>query len=352
MAVYIAFFCLGVSTLVACGNIAGCVGAVIRKKRGIDQGYSSIPLVSILFSFLAWALGGQAIGPLAFIPAALDPGTWMLIALPFAFVDVIRPDRNDTERSSNAAGRYQSTDPEMDITMALRLLGPLASLAVQRRYITGGSPESYAIPSELLNDGDRFINYPRLGATASLPSLKKFAHNLDLVVQTIPFDDPTFSNEMLVEQNPQWNELRRAAKTVLQEIGAPFDEWELQTLEDFVEKGNNRIYTGAIVFSTCCAIGIFSMSVWLQDFWILSALFGVLLAYYYHSPSPNMIDGIIVIFGSIMFAVAGMFLSKPLLFISISFFFIWFINSALTGVAVMNLQEKNKDTQQHQDKPQ
>ncbi len=72
---------------------------------------------------------------------------------------------------------------------------------------------------------------------------------------------------------------------------------------------------------------------------------GVLLAYFYHSPAPNMIDGGIVILGSIVFAVAGMFWSKPLQLISISFFFIWFINSTLTGVAVMNLQEKSNDTQ-------
>ena len=84
MMTYIAFVCLGVSALIACGNIAGCIGAVRRKKRGIDQGYTSIPLVSILFSSLAWAFGGPAFGLWVFIPAALDPGTWMLLALPFA----------------------------------------------------------------------------------------------------------------------------------------------------------------------------------------------------------------------------------------------------------------------------
>ena len=84
MMIYIAFVCLGVSTLIACGNIAGCIGAAIRKKRGIDRGYTCIPLVSILFSSLAWAFGGPAFGLWVFIPAALDPGTWMLLALPFA----------------------------------------------------------------------------------------------------------------------------------------------------------------------------------------------------------------------------------------------------------------------------
>ena len=47
---------------------------------------------------------------------------------------------------------------------------------------------------------------------------------------------------------------------------------------------------------------------------------------------------------SIVFGVAGMFLSKPLALISISFFFIWVINSALTGA--MHLQQKNEDAEQ------
>jgi len=59
-----------------------------------------------------------------------------------------------------------------------------------------------------------------------------------------------------------------------------------------------------------------------------------------------MIAGGIVILGSIVFGVAGMFLSKPMQLISISFFFIWLINSALTGVTAMNLPEKNKDAEQ------
>ncbi len=86
MMIYIAFACLGVSALIACGNIAGCIGAAIRKKRVIYQGYTSIPLISILFSSLAWAFGGPAFGLWAFIPAALDPGTWMLLALPFGMM--------------------------------------------------------------------------------------------------------------------------------------------------------------------------------------------------------------------------------------------------------------------------
>ncbi len=113
-----------------------------------------------------------------------------------------------------------------------------------------------------------------------------------------------------------------------------------------MQKDIIEITGGAIIFSSCCALGIIFLSIWLSDLWILSALFGVLLAYLYHSPAPNMIAGGIVILGSIVFCVAGMFLSKPLQLVSISFFFIWVINSALTGVTAMHLQEKNKDAEQ------
>ena len=59
-----------------------------------------------------------------------------------------------------------------------------------------------------------------------------------------------------------------------------------------------------------------------------------------------MIAGGMVILGSIVIAVAGMFLSKPLALISISFFWIWIINSILTGMTVSYLQENDEDADQ------
>lgn len=109
---------------------------------------------------------------------------------------------------------------------------------------------------------------------------------------------------------------------------------------------SSEITAGAIIFSACCALGIIFLSIWLRDLWILSALFGVLLAYFFHSAAPNMIAGGMMILVSIVIGVAGMFLSKPLALISISFFFIWFINSALTGVTAMHLQQRNEDAEQ------
>ncbi len=113
-----------------------------------------------------------------------------------------------------------------------------------------------------------------------------------------------------------------------------------------VNKGRIELTAGAIILSACCALGIIFLSISLQDLWILCALFGVLSAYFYTTPAPNMILGGMVILVSIVLGVAGIFLSKPLALISISFFFIWFINSALTGVTVVNLQENHEDAEQ------
>lgn len=229
--VYIAFVCLGVSTLVACGNIAGSIGAVIRKRRGIDQGYTCIPLVSILFSSLAWVLGGTTIGALAFIPAALDPGTWMLVALPFALIDFPQRQRKGAAGQPEGNAMPRSSGSAMNTTTALRLLGPLASLVYQRRYIVEGTVDGYIGPDDLINNGDNFINYPGIGETAKLPSVQEFSRILTEAAQTIPFDDPMFTNWMLVEHNPEWDKLRSAARNVLLELGGDIGEWERKELE-------------------------------------------------------------------------------------------------------------------------
>lgn len=77
--IYVAYVCLGLSTLVAFANLAGCIGAVRRKRIGVDRGYSTVPLVSLVFSFGAWAMGGDVIGLAAFLPALADPGTWVIV---------------------------------------------------------------------------------------------------------------------------------------------------------------------------------------------------------------------------------------------------------------------------------
>jgi hypothetical protein len=38
------------------------------------------------------------------------------------------------------------------------------------------------------------------------------------------------TNEILIEQNPEWDKLRSAAKNVLLELGGDIGEWERQQL--------------------------------------------------------------------------------------------------------------------------
>ena len=62
----------------------------------------------------------------------------------------------------------------MNVKIALRLLGPLASQAVQRRYIVGPTTDEYILPTEILNDGYYFLRHP-LGTAESLGSVEEFA---------------------------------------------------------------------------------------------------------------------------------------------------------------------------------
>jgi len=92
---------LFLATLIALGNVGGATAAIIRKRKGIDKGYSSVPLFSLLFATAAWFLGKHTIGFWAFVPAILDPGTWMLVALPGALIEAIRYEKKkDTEQTS------------------------------------------------------------------------------------------------------------------------------------------------------------------------------------------------------------------------------------------------------------
>lgn len=78
---YVAAIFLVFAVLILVGNIAGCVEA--HRHHGH---YSNIPFLSLIFSALAWVCGSSTFGLWAFLPAALDPGTWMLAALPFCLI--------------------------------------------------------------------------------------------------------------------------------------------------------------------------------------------------------------------------------------------------------------------------
>jgi prophage DNA circulation protein len=118
----------------------------------------------------------------------------------------------------------------MNTKTALRLLGQLASRAVQRRYIVRATGDSYLLPTEILNDAYYFLRHPQLGTAESLSSVQEFARVLDECAPNVPLEDATVSNETLVEQDPDWARIRDAAKAVLREVGANLEEWEREQL--------------------------------------------------------------------------------------------------------------------------
>lgn len=70
------------ATLVAVGNLGGCIAAVRRQRAGGDKGFSSIPFVSLILSCASYALAGDKLGLLVFLPALIDPGTLMALYFP------------------------------------------------------------------------------------------------------------------------------------------------------------------------------------------------------------------------------------------------------------------------------
>ena len=71
-------------------NISGIVGAYRNKKRGIDKGYSCAPLISLVPSLISWLTGREWLGLWPFLPTIIDPGTWMLLYLPWGLVQMSR----------------------------------------------------------------------------------------------------------------------------------------------------------------------------------------------------------------------------------------------------------------------
>jgi hypothetical protein len=113
---------------------------------------------------------------------------------------------------------------------ALRLLGALASLKLQRRYIVHGTVDSYLVPSELVENGYYFLRQALLGKSKSLASVQQFRRVLEEVGPNLPDNDPTVSGRVLVEEHPDWGRLREAAKSVLEEMGAALGPWEAEHL--------------------------------------------------------------------------------------------------------------------------
>ena len=79
----VGFAAFVLAALIAVGNWGGCIAAYRRRKNGGSGGYSSVPLISILCSVIAWFAVKEEIGLWSFLPAAIDLGTICLVVLPF-----------------------------------------------------------------------------------------------------------------------------------------------------------------------------------------------------------------------------------------------------------------------------
>ena len=78
---------LAISLLLAAAFVVvlnwGCVAASSRNKgRGIDRHYSTVPLVSVILTVVAWLIIPWDGRPWLFAIPALDIANWMLLWLP------------------------------------------------------------------------------------------------------------------------------------------------------------------------------------------------------------------------------------------------------------------------------
>ena len=90
------------------------------------------------------------------------------------------------------------------------------------------------------------------------------------------------------------------------------------------------------------AAGLIAISVFQSDYWLLLALLGVGAAYFYHSPSPNLIDGGVVLLVGGSLAFVGLLVSPVLLVAGVLCPLLWFVNSALTGISLMSNRESDR----------
>jgi hypothetical protein len=64
-------------------NIIICVRGYVGRKRGDTRSYTLAPGVSLALAVVIWATGWPYFGMWVFLPAVLDPGTWILPLFPW-----------------------------------------------------------------------------------------------------------------------------------------------------------------------------------------------------------------------------------------------------------------------------
>ncbi|HOD75600.1 MAG TPA: hypothetical protein PKJ17_06200 [Syntrophorhabdaceae bacterium] len=99
MMTYIGMAFAGLSCLVCVANIVNYTLRMVKKKRGetTHRRTSTIHVLSIVFSIMAYVFAGDTLGAWVFIPAVLDPATLFILAAPILLIRVKR--RADREQN-------------------------------------------------------------------------------------------------------------------------------------------------------------------------------------------------------------------------------------------------------------
>lgn len=79
----IALIFMALASFIAIANIYGCMLAGQNRRKNINKGYSCVLALSLICCIIAYFLGKGIFGFLAFIPALIDPGTWLILCIPW-----------------------------------------------------------------------------------------------------------------------------------------------------------------------------------------------------------------------------------------------------------------------------
>lgn len=80
---FVAYGLAGLSAILSVSALAELIRVIIGRWRGSDQGVSFVPLVTFVLAGLACLLGYRRLWLWPLIISLLDPGTWMIPALPW-----------------------------------------------------------------------------------------------------------------------------------------------------------------------------------------------------------------------------------------------------------------------------
>lgn len=214
---------VALASLVALTNMSGLAGAWLRRRCGEEVGFSTLPLLSLACCGVAWILApGSSLW--VFVPAALDPGTWSLLALPASLLLRSR-DAGDGHRSTrpsaDPAARHAVHEFVSEPALVRRLV-PLASAKLQDRYIRHATAEHYYLPDELADRARTAAEFILRGEDwiARLDAAQtEAARSFAKVALALPGPEALGADAAEMIENPRWQELRAEAAALLSRLG-------------------------------------------------------------------------------------------------------------------------------------